>query len=418
MKRILGIIIVLILLTSCTLHKNIDLKEVTTTLTQDGDYIETIPENAKKFIDSLEDTSVILNADEIKKYNQNLLNNSKASLYDIDNITSLTKSEIENYITNYKMPSLPKYDNAIAITSAEVSAILNNRNLDNIVGGVPQKGIIVNRTNLKSFPTSKHFFDNPSDTNFDKLQETELQVNTPVLVVHESADQKWKFVISPIYAGWVVGQDIAYSDPEEYNYFTKPKSFGVITEPTISLGSTSLAMGTTLRYIATKGDKYIFALPTRGEDGRVIGKVISLPRTQAHIGYLPYTKRNLYLQSFKYEDTPYSWGGMDFGVDCSSYVLNIFRTFGFLFPRNTSSQKEALTEMTSLIGQSASTKLHILEENYPSLIYQPGHVMIYLGKVAGDDYIIHASGSEYKVTVTKLNDSSYLNNIDRVIQIK
>ena len=62
-------------------------------------------------------------------------------------------------------------------------------------------------------------------------------------------------------------------------------------------------------------------------------------------------------------------------------------------------------------------KLNIIENHPYSLLYQVGHVMLYLGKINGEDYIIHASGSQMKVTMTSLNNSSYLKNINKMVEI-
>ena len=97
----------------------------------------------------------------------------------------------------------------------------------------------------------------------------------------------------------------------------------------------------------------------------------------------------------------------------------MYRTFGFNFPRNTSDQKEVLENITYMNNMSNEEKLETINnEDFPSLLYQPGHVMIYLGKIDGVNYIIHSSGSEMKVTESVLDNSSYLNKIDRVISAK
>lgn len=91
--------------------------------------------------------------------------------------------------------------------------------------------------------------------------------------------------------------------------------------------------------------------------------------------------------------TPYGWGGMKDGVDCSSYVLSVFKTFGFVFPRNTSQQNGSVGNITNTEAMSEAEKLSVLAEaDTPVLIYQSGHVMIYLGVLNDVHYIIHAPG--------------------------
>lgn len=383
------------------------------------DYVEIIPNSALKYIENL-DNEVLMDYNEIIKYNDNIKQKSK-SLYDL-NINNITKDEILNYINSYKIPTLPKYNNSEIITNNQIKEILENRNIDNINENKLVKGIIVNRTNLKSFPTDINFFSNKKLNNFDAIQETELQVNTPVLILHESKDKNWKLVMSPIYIGWVKNNDIGITTEDEYNYFINNKDFIVITEPFIEINDTLLDMGVKLPLITSKKNKYKVSIPVKNEDGVVERKEIEIEKNKAHIGYLPYTKRNIYIQSFKYENTPYSWGGMDYGIDCSSFIANIYKTFGFIFPRNVSEQAKSIGETISIENKNELEKLNILtsDTDYPFLLYKSSHVMIYLGVKNNMHYIIHASGNinELKVIESELENSNHIKNINKIVKIK
>ncbi len=109
---------------------------------------------------------------------------------------------------------------------------------------------------------------------------------------------------------------------------------------------------------------------------------------------------------------------MDYGVDCSSFVANIYRCFGFIFPRNTSNQSQSLKEKIDLSNKSMIDKLKLIKDKAPSLLYQKGHVMLYIGIYNGKNYIIHASGSSLKVSLTVLDNSNYLKKINSAITIK
>ena len=358
---------------------------------------------------------VILTTAEILEYNKKIINKTDM-YYDINNIKSLSKEKIEEYITTYNLPKLPKYDGDLELNSTTTQNILDNRALDNIIDlNSITKGIIVKRTNLRSFPTNIYFYDNKNKKDFDRLQETELHVNTPVLIVHESLDKEWYFVISPFYVGWVLKDDIALASDEDISYFNSNSSFAIVTTPFLEIDGTLLDMSVKLPFIETVEDGYKLILPVMGDDNYVAKKEIVVSRDVAHIGYLPYTKKNIYIQSFKYENIIYSWGGMNKGVDCSSYVSNVFRTFGFEFPRNTSSQNSSVGKITYLNGKSNYEKLNIINDSYPALLYQPGHVMIYLGIKDNKHKIIHANVANMKVSVTDLEGSSNLANIDKLV---
>lgn len=402
---------------SCVLRENVR-EDVKDNQPLEEEYIEKVPSGAKPFIEQIESNKVILTNQEIETYNLTIANKTD-HVFDLTSIKTLTKEEISNYIGQYLIPKLPKYNQNVEVSSSVIEEILENRNMDTIKDKRDiEKGIIIRRTNLRAFPTEVHFYDNKTLENFDRIQESELHVNTPVLILHNSKDKKWVFVISHIYMGWIKEEDIAYASVDDWDYFIDNSSFGVITESSFKIEDITLDMGVKLPYLGARDNGYQFIIPVRGKDKKVSKKKIIVSRDKAHIGYLPYTRRNLYIQAFKYEGTDYSWSGMDSGVDCSSYILNVYQTFGFQFPRNTVDQNKSVGKVVSLENKTEEEKLQILRENGVGLLYQKGHAMIYLGVKDEKHYIIHASGSVMKVVLEELNLSSkYLGSIDKLVLI-
>ncbi len=363
-----------------------------------------------------EDEKVILTLQEIQEYNKKVKEKTNV-LYDIDNISNLTKEDIVEFITSYNIPKLPKYDGEIEYNSSNVDNILKNRNLNNI-NLTMEKGIVVKRTNLRSFPTNISFYDKKNVKDYDRLQETELLVNTPVLIIHRSLDNLWYFVISPTYFGWVLQSDIAYTTDSDYNYFINSNSFGIITNPSLNINDTILDMSVKLPLVKVNKDSFVLMLPIKGNNGYVESKEITINNDDISLGYLPYTKENVYKLASTYINTPYSWGGKDMGVDCSSFISNLYRTFGFVFPRNTSNQNSSVGSVTNLGSINDTEKLKIIEGTNPSLLYMNGHVMLYIGMENNKHYIIHASGSDGKVVKSILNNSTYLKKINKLVEIK
>lgn len=368
-------------------------------------YKEMIPTEAEYWIDHLDD-KILLTEKQIMGSNQKIKKSTK-SMYDLDHIDILDQKQIKNYIESYTIPKLPKYNGYLKITQKQVENILHNRNLENISTKL-KKGIIVKRTNLKSFPTDIHFFYMKGDYGFDMLQETELTINTPVLVIHESKDKIWDFVISEIYMGWIKKDHLALCSSKDWNYFRNSR-FGVVTDNAIQVFDTTLDMGVKLPYIMTFQNRKLVVIPRKGKNGFVQKKVIQLKVNQFHIGFLPYTKKNVIIQAFKYKGVDYSWGGLDKNVDCSSFVRNVYRTFGFEFPRNTLDQKDSIETIVPLKQKTINEKIKLIRNEDTSLLYKPGHVMIYIGK----DSVIHASGLERKVVVSPLSET--ILEIDRMV---
>ena len=381
-----------------------------------SEYIEVIPDNAKEYIDNM-DNKILKNQADINTLNEDIFKSSN-SMYDLDSIKSMTKDEILKLINAYKLPTLPKYNGTTPISSNDTKVILNNRNLDNLKDTNAIKGIIVERSNLRSFPSDIHFYETNTLNNFDMLQETELLVGTNVLILHESLDKVWNFVISPTYAGWVKKDSIAIINNKNEDLFNS-KDFIVVTDSKVIIENKVLDMSVKLPYLETTQDGYLIALPKKDKDGYLDYDKVTISRDKAHINYLDYTKKNVLIEAFKYEGVPYSWGGMDYGVDCSSYVANVYRTFGIYFPRNTKEQNKSIGTITNLEGKSNQDKLKLIENTEPSLLFQSGHVMLYLGKINDKHYIIHASGDikNLKVLVTILDNSTHLSKIYQVNEV-
>lgn len=107
--------------------------------------------------------------------------------------------------------------------------------------------------------------------------------------------------------------------------------------------------------------------------------------------------RALIQEAFKYEGTPYVYGGNgSSGIDCSGLVKNCFASLGVSLPRRASEQ--------ATVGTSAPlSELQPGDRLYFSVKRQFDHTGIYLG----NGYFIHASASRKKVAVDHLSTPLY-----------
>ncbi len=378
-----------------------------------------IPQSARVFLSNSVEKE-ILSLEEIEAYNKEIMSKTD-SLYDLDSIGDLTQKEVKSYIESYDAPTLPKYNGLVEIKSSDLKKVLDNRNLKNIKSSVsPVKGIVVKRTNLKSMPTDMFFYKTATEDGFDRIQETELLVNTPVLIIHTSKDGEWYFVISQIYAGWVSNQDIAVASDEDWEYFINNDNFGIITSSAIKVNNLFLDMSVKLPYVEEVGSDYKLVLPQKGTDDKVVREEILVSKKDASIGYLPYTKNNVIEQSFMYEGVSYSWGGMDRGVDGSSYVANVYRTFGFNFPRNTSDQIKSIGEVVSLEDLSVDEKIEKLKSlDCPALLYKSGQAIIFVGFDNEMPYGIYATSLTSSVKTVALDfEDDYIQDFNKLVLIK
>ena len=378
---------------------------------------ENIPSGAQKWIDKASDSSkTLMSYSEIQALNKSMREKCTA-LTDIENHSlSMPASKIESLIEDSSGPSLPKYDqNGKAISQNAFSEIKSNRNLSalyNASGEITLKrAVTVQRTDIRALPTAVEFYNNSDKQDHDRMQESELSAASAVLILHTSSDGKFYFIQSYYYAGWVSAENVAIvteTTADSWNAYakllnmsenaTKDMKFVVVTDSQINLNGVKLDMGTALPLSQSQpgNNSYRVVLPARASDGTLNCVEADIPSSSACVGYAGYSLRNFYIQAFKYAGTPYGWGGMHGNVDCSSYVLSVFKTFGFVFPRNTSQQNKVVGSAVNVEGKSLSEKVSLLSSaDAPVVIYISGHAMIYLGELNDTHYIIHAPGGGY-----------------------
>ena len=101
---------------------------------------------------------------------------------------------------------------------------------------------------------------------------------------------------------------------------------------------------------------------------------------------------------------PYGWGGSYECRDCSATTRDFLGAFGIFLRRNSSKQAED-GDSVSIKGLTKTTKKKkIIKEAEPfrSLLYVPGHVVLYLGEYKGEPVIMHTYWGIRKKDRTKL----------------
>jgi hypothetical protein len=113
----------------------------------------------------------------------------------------------------------------------------------------------------------------------------------------------------------------------------------------------------------------------------------------------PLTRRAVIEEAFRYVGTPYGFGDKDGGRDCSRLLLDVFETFGVRMPRHSSWQARAGTYSIDLTGASEGDRLLLLDAAAAGgvvLMHLPGHIMLYLGRDAGDRPMALHGLAEYR----------------------
>lgn len=266
----------------------------------------------------------------------------------------------------------------------------------------PAWGVIAARVSLRRLPTNEAFYDRPFGNEFDRFQYSTLECGNPVVVLHRIADGSWSFVQTTYTMGWVPSASIAIGDRRTVESYSRSKPLvatgsmvPVYTDAAFTSHAVTIPMGTRLPFVEKTERHYSVTLPWRAPDG-TLRFVTGYIRKEADVsvGFLPYTPRNVYQQLFRLEGTPYGWGDLFDGRDCSRLVMDAFSTFGFNMPRNSSRQAAFnLAGRKDTKGLSEKDKISILRNLgcRPALLYMPGHIMILLGVIDGKVYAIHSA---------------------------
>jgi cell wall-associated NlpC family hydrolase len=306
--------------------------------------------------------------------------------------SEVSGSTLRQWLDSYKMGQKP-YVKGAPLSPALASSLQEKARAHVADSNAVRYGIIVKRTDLKSFPTLLRAFDDPSDTDFDAWQVTAIDPATPVLVYLSDRDHEFFFVKASYYRGWVPQDAVALTDQATWERYRHPAEKAVVTARLYSLAPAGqeqiYQMGSTIPVSRGK-----LQLPTRNQKGTLtIVPVKAVYNDDLHDGPLPYTEDSLVKMAFRHLGFPYGWGGMKNSVDCSSLAQDVYRTMGIKLPRNSGEQARSFPGI-SLKGKTREERLAILKTlPVGSLLHMPGHVMIYLGEKNGIPYIIHSLGS-------------------------
>jgi hypothetical protein len=89
---------------------------------------------------------------------------------------------------------------------------------------------------------------------------------------------------------------------------------------------------------------------------------------------------------------PYGWGGMYQNRDCSSMIRDLFAPFGLWLPRNSGDQAKKGGLFIDLANLSREEKEALIKRRgipYLTLIWRPGHIMLYIGEHGGKPLVFH-----------------------------
>lgn len=338
---------------------------------------------------------VVMTLDQIATFNQLVYSDYvKTEVVDVLSLASSVSADtvktMINVYTNMNKYTVYNNETRSSLTTWEKNDILANRNLESISDTVNiQYGLVVDFAWLRSYPTN-HYSNN---YDMDRFQETSLNVGEPLAIYHESSDGNWYFVQAENYNGWIEKKYVAVCSYDEMASFMNAKDRLVVISDYVEIGSAYVRMGQSFPITSLETESYQILFPTRNTDGTLnLQTKFIEPSNDFSVGYLEYTLENMIQQAFKLLGIDYSWGDKNKdGRDCSSTMNAIYRSFGFVMPRNTSNQLAIPTHGMKVNGLSV---VSIKKYQPGTMIFTSSHVMLYIGEDKdGNPYLLHNTTS-------------------------
>ena len=378
---------------------------------------------ASYWLKSCDMNKVIMNERQIETYNRKSVT-TIGPIVDLEKYKEcFRKQELIDKIKSFSV--LPKYEifqeNGKLVDLDYYDKLLENCNIEGIkkLNNI-KYGITIRKTMMRTFPTYDGVFKTGDNYEFDMFQETAVYPIEPLVILLKSIDSKWYFAQMYNYLAWIPEKDVAISNKEELFNYLKTEDFIVTTGKRVftsynpldqQLSEVKLDMGIRIPLANIKEVKadvygqnatgnYVVKLPTRGINGNVEFKLSLIARNEEiSVGYLPYTRENIIVNAFKFLGERYGWGGMFNSRDCTSFIMDIYRSMNVKLPRNAEQQGELAVGNFYGMGEDMTVddRKKLLDKLTPGTpVYMDGHVMLYIGADKGKHYIIHDFSGFYK----------------------
>ena len=222
-----------------------------------------------------------------------------------------------------------------------------------------------------------------------------------MLLSHYSRDGAWAFVRNDGVWGWIRSDAIKRISPQQADIYANSKFITILRDGAIVYDESGAELfrartGTILPYDfsgerdlgGTLGARSVFGGEILTQFG---GRRYFVSAEDARLWPAPLDEQNSKIVAASLLGQKYGWGGYKFLRDCSLMTKDFLANFGLWLPRNSKAQS-GRGERFSLAGMSADEKLSFIGKNgvaYKTLLYMPGHVMLYVGRVDGEPAVLH-----------------------------
>ncbi len=301
-------------------------------------------------------------------------------------------------------------ENGRVIPSYTYNKWIRNAQMDK-VDSKKYKAITIRRTNVKALPTSNAFYRDPKRVGegfpFDYNQNSALHINVPLYISHFSKDKRWAFVKASYSFGWIKITDLALVDNDFIKHF-KNNNYAMTIKDNLRLYDDKKRSFSTVKLgalfpIAKNGESYLTARRNATGHARIHKIKVEDQKIIAKKP-LPFTPQNVAMLAREFYGEPYGWGGGYECRDCSATTRDFLGAFGIFLRRNSSKQAQDGKSISIKGLAKAKKKKKIIKDAEPfrSLLYVPGHIVLYLGQYRGEPVIMHTYWGIRKNDGTKL----------------
>ncbi|MFC1693705.1 SH3 domain-containing protein [Candidatus Latescibacterota bacterium] len=299
---------------------------------------------------------------------------------------------------------------AVRYSDREIDGFEKEMALDRVKDTLSiRDGIAVRTTRLRNvpsfYPIEPGLWEN-AKTRWELWTVAVLKTGKPVTVLHRSRTGEHVFVLCEVGYGWVSAEDIAFGRAEQIENFVNPEHFVVCTgdrvpfysDKSCMYASGFFRMGDRLPIDSQREPRKV-NVPVRKVTGEFTTETAWLTENaDVHVGWLPYTRRNIILTAFKLLDNTYDWTGAWFGRQHETTYRDIFACFGFDLPYHGalfSFYGDDDTVIDPSVGKEEQYRIILQHEPFLTLQGVGTHFQLLIGEYNGEPIVFDQHGYGY-----------------------
>lgn len=368
---------------------------------------------------------VLMTADEIAAVNQAAIDGKGTYVFDIYSFpeTYDADKQKENILKDIEVPGDTLYISGEIINKEKLFADMTEAIKETGYSGTEQLryAVCTGRADLKAYPIDD-LIGYDFDDYDDEFENAALCINEPFVIM-----QKCDFNGETFYwgyswncTGWINAKFLGICenkeqwldavktdiDAKDFIVVTQDKFFTEIAYDVPDVSQVKITFGAILKLVPddeipdsigerSAWNNYVVYLPVRDENGAYSKQPAFIPQHWGvNVGFLPFTQKNLLDVAFGCLGNRYGWAGAHDSMDCSLYIRNIYRCFGFELPRNTTWQQKVPETLINMNGMTDEQKQQLIETlPIGTALYFSGHTMMYIGSENSTGYVISDLGS-------------------------